>query len=404
MPQVNLDKDSYDPNEVYELIRQNLGEEAATQFKLYFNKIQKVPPHKITYHENPSNYDSDIHEYRFSFGEFASKLGIPPEIVEFSIVKSNRHGGGAADNMGWIRLKFRDLNGVKIAIADEIQSDFAQRASRLRLIYLGKMPENKLLGWERDAWEKIKNNPGLITQAAPQPGTGEQAPRAPKTVAGPNRILYLTDNGNGTYTIKDSQHNSSYDAESSGDAQEYFRVFVRQLQEELTSHPTSETAIKPRIDDAKFLATQFQEEPSPQAPKQMAYQPTALLKSSINKIESTTYSDILNYLFNKTLGFSKAKGAEFLFIPSAKMMLDLWKSYAKEGAEDLYRRVYDENAKQYGGAQEAIPHDLDKQFYIIDLKKVPDIKMARVTLCRFDDSLDILNLLLEDTIELCKLK
>ena len=368
---INLDKDSYSPEEAYNLIKQHLGDGAANQFKMYYNKIQKVPPHNVNVHEI-SNFNNDgMFEYRFSFGEFAQKLGIPPEVIEFTIVPSGRHGGGGADNMGWVRLKFRNYQEIPIAILDECQSDFAQRASRLRLIYMGKLKEDDLNGFERGAWDKIKNNPELIQViSSQQPGQNSVNP-VRLSYINQGKTFYITVDNEGVEVVENGGNTEKYATSDT-----VFSAVVGALVHDFNLTPVFADGLYKHILSG---VSQFKAQNN----QGTQYQPTQLLKSCINKIESTSYSDILNYLFNKSLGFAKGKGAQFLFVPSAKMLLELWKSYAKEGAEDLYKRVYDQNAQQYGGAKDTIKHNLG-DYYIIDLNKVPEIRMAsKVVLSRY---------------------
>lgn len=161
MPEFN--KDSYTPEEVNEIIKSELGEDVARQFRMYYNKVQKVPSHSVSI----KTVNTGRFEFQFSMEEFADKLDVPEELLEFTMVQSSRHGGGSLYNMGWLWLDFFDVtspegNVVTISYLEEIQSDFVQRIGRLRQVINGSMTEGDLLSFEQDAWNKIKANSQLI--------------------------------------------------------------------------------------------------------------------------------------------------------------------------------------------------------------------------------------------------
>lgn len=282
---VGLDKDAYTPEEALAIIQEKFGDNVASMLKMHFNKVQKVPPHQISM----KVLGKDSFEYQFSFGQFATYLNIPQEILDFVMVASSRHGGGAKDNMGWVRLNFVDLSTaddlIPVAIVDEVQSDFAQRISRIRQLYTGK---TEAASWE-SAFGKITKNPELITK------------------------------------IVDENNN-------------------------------------------------------------VTYAPTPLLSNVINKIEKTSYSDILDYLFNKAIGFAKTRGCKFILVPTAQNLLERWKAYARDGAGALYKRVYEDNAKKYGAGidinQEiqAIITEVYSNYLIINLDTVQEIRLASIRL------------------------
>lgn len=102
--------------------------------------------------------------------------------------------------------------------------------------------------------------------------------------------------------------------------------------------------------------------------------------NAINKVESTKYSDILNYLFNKALKFSKVKGAVQMWVPSSEMKLKDWGRQEGANLQDLFKRLYDDNSVNYQGEKAVIEfaHKYKgKPAWKIDLDKVPDIRLAR---------------------------
>ncbi len=356
------DKTSYTPEEVNELMKQTLGEEAATQFRLYWNKIQKVPPHKTTV-EQLSSYGDEKFQYRFSFEDYANQLGVPEYVIAFTMVSHSIHGGGGEHNMGWINLIFKtvespDGNKLSVAILDEVQSDFSQRVSRLRQLLNGKLKEDKLLGFEKESWNQIKNDPNLV-----EPQSNED-------------------------------YNANQQIVQSGDGREFS---LRYLPKFKTVHmyddrrnvfywPTVPSIVSGGNvppEDVQQAADKIYQV---MVNKKDGYVPTQQLKSFINKVESTSYSDILKYLFNKALGFAKAKGCQQLWVPSSQMKMDQWKGNAKHGLEALqafFKRVYDDNSVTYEGVRDLEKKMTGEDFWVIDLGNISDMRLAKIRLSAY---------------------
>lgn len=380
MPAPNLDKETYTPGEVHQLIQDNLGDEAAQHFRLYFNKVQKVPPHRVELHKL-TNYGDEMFEYRFRGDNLGQLLGIPPEIIQFVMVESERHGGGGQDNVGWLRIKFKTIkseegNEVKIAILDECQSDFAQRISRLRKYMNNTMGDKGIGGSEGRAWDAIKNNPELVTKVKPE---GQEDPLFTTNIGGwtlkfknPNdpEFIDIYLDGQLLRTIRpDGRYDESNILPLTDKGKEAFQRDYDKL-----IYP----ALMKMFNSVKNLGTKDYNNAG------VTYKPTDLLKNIFTKIEKTSYSDILNYLFNKAVGFSKSKGCQQLWVPSSKMMMDRWKQYARQGEDalvEIYKRVYDDNSVTFEAVRDIEKKITGEDNWVIDLSKVPDIKLARKRFC-----------------------
>ena len=375
MPNPNLDKDTYTPGEVHSLIQEHLGDQAAQDFRLYFNKVQKVPPHRVELHKLQSSGDA-MFEYRFKAGEYADKLGIPPDVLSFVMVPSDRHGGGSADNIGWLRIKFKTIkseegNEVKIAILDECQSDFAQRISRLRKYMNGNVDDKMSGTYESQAWDKIKMNKELVTKVV-SPQLDNTAP-----------LLAVNEGG---WTLSFEDHNDP----------EFINIYLdgTLIAKINTAGRIMDVQGYEDLDDSKKKAfardwpnilypittKMYRSLVNFGNPDKAVYKPTDLLKNIFTRIEKTSYSDILNYLFNKAVGFAKKRGCQQLWVPSSKMMLDRWKMYAKHGEDflvEIYKRVYDDNSVTFQAVRDLEKTLTGEDNWIIDLSKVEDIKLAK---------------------------
>lgn len=351
-----LNQDNYTPEEVHNLIKENLGEDVASQFRMYFNKVQKVPPHKIQAVPIQLRGDESF-EYRFLMGDFEKEVGIPPEVLEFVMVPSERHGGGSQDNMGWVRMIFKTItspqgNEVKIAIIDEIQSDFSQRVGRLRQLLNGKMSEDDLIGYEKEAWNKIKNNDALV----------EVKENSNSTILEQLKAFSLKNGYDYGNTLNNA--NVFLRAKGSDDYQEAIKDFYinPEVITEITNILNNYSGDNVNYPNSKSTIVATQQ-----------------LKSIINKIESTSYSDILKYLFNKALGFAKTKGSQQVWVPSSEMKVAEWKGNAKHGIENMamiFKRVYDDNSVTFEAIRDLEKKLTGEDYWVIDLGNVQDIKLA----------------------------
>jgi hypothetical protein len=373
MPAPELDKDNYNPDEVHNLIKTSLGDDAAMYFRMMYNKVHKVPPHKIRVKELSEG--TEMLEYQFRMQDYMEQIGLPEELINFVMVISDRHGGGGKDNMGWVRLDYKTLDTpegtIPIAVADEIQSDFSQRINRLRKSWLGRLTEEGefnekgekissegLLSYEKAAWEAIKNNPQLMTveKAIPQEAQ----------VGFPQGAIENVDN----FILEKSGPNTVRIFEGSHDSTGYRGYYGRG-----EFYPKSGFSDFTPPYSVRDKAVEMLKSEDKESSEKVTYKPTPELKNSINKIESTGYSDILNYLFNKAVGFAKSRGAKKLFIPTAENMAKRWGVFAGAGADIIYKRVYDSNAAAYGGIKS--PYDEYSDYYVIDLDKVGDVRLAK---------------------------
>lgn len=365
---INLDKDTYTPEEAHSLIQQHLGDEAAQQFRLYYNKIQKVPPHNVQVHKLKSDDDGSF-EYRFKMEEYAQKIGIPADVLQFVMVPSERHGGGSQDNMGWLQIDFKTItspegNKLKVGVLDEIQSDFAQRISRLRQLFTGKMTEGDFkTQFEPRAWELIKNNTQLIEKTTrPEGDTWQDIKNRQFPTGDGSNVFQIIGGGAKTGIVLKDRKGLNYIVPTPANLPPYNSISKDPPPQDVYSQ-------------VEALYRQLISNP-------IIYQPTQLLKGIINRIESTSYSDIMKYLFNKALAFTKAKGCQQLWIPSSEMKIEEWRQNAQHGEENLeafFKRVYDDNSVSYEAIKSSsLPGGGD--FWVIDLGKVQDTRLAMLKL------------------------